>query len=125
MQFENRSAPRLEPTSIDDTATVPKEDVATSPILPLPECNIFVPGDDRVFARGADISRTENSFRVRVRLNAAIISENRNALATAADQSDVMNTSILSTTAKKLCNCRPRRFRLIRCGSAIADQTYR
>lgn len=95
MQFENRSAPRLELTSIDDTATVPKEDVATSPILPLTECNIFVPGNDRVLARGVDFSGTENSLQVRASINAAIISENRNALASAADQSDVMNTSIL------------------------------
>ena len=69
--------------------------MATSPILPLTGCNIFVPGNDRVFARGVDFSGTENSLRVRVRINAAIIGENRNALATAVDQSDVMNTSIL------------------------------
>ncbi|MFT4701224.1 MAG: hypothetical protein ACI9ND_003438 [Yoonia sp.] len=69
--------------------------MATSPILPLTGCNIFVPGNDRVFARGADISGTENSLLVRASINAAIISENRNALASAADQSDVMNTSIL------------------------------
>lgn len=58
MQFENRSAPQIELTSIDDTATVPKKDVATSPILPLTGCNIFVPDNDLVLARGADISGT-------------------------------------------------------------------